>query len=1040
MTSTATAPSPTAAASAAETRRWGGELVEGCWLAAVVVVPLALNARAFDSFQPYKATIMRLLAAIMLAAWAIQSLRIRQFVGSDRLPPRRIGIALLVILAWQVVSTVFSINPAASFSVVGDAQGIVRSTVDAVLFLAVALFLRRPAQLERLVTAIIVTSLPISIYALIQRAGLDPIDFGQRDERVFSTLGNGIFLAGYLAMVMPLTAWSLLEQVAAGWPAKAESARRRRIVLLGVMALFQIAGFVGAQSRGPLLGLLGSLLVFGVGWFRLGRQRQWRRPMGAVLAAGLAFILFINLPLSASTRVAQALGLERFSTALALRNGGDPFRKAHWNAGVDLMTSTKPVVFPTGGSDRWHQLRPWIGYGPETLANVLAQRYIWPGTELRVENRLHNRVLDLWYEHGAVGAVAFLAFFLLIFQYGLSQAGLDAGRLTFVLAPALAVLVAALAWAIGGKTFLGLGIIAGLLAGCVATMILGGPPLLENRDHAGTAGGRILLIVALLAALAGHLVETGFAFVVPATSVLFWLYAGMIVALARGEELRPDALAATPPKLKPGKSLRRQRTAAARVESGDSWKEIGAAAFVPTLILVTLASDFIHVYSVDNVSWVTVLERTLTQIRGTGPSHLLWLLFFPTWVISALAFASQEKSSRRWRSILAVSGAVAVGFAIMVGAQIAAIGPVPRVSDPPALAVAQIPGYIGILLSFLLATLALLLGAARSLDPTGPTIAGRWRPWMGDLLALAAGSALASVVAFREIRGESTSSWGKALLNFGRLDAATAVMDQAIRDVPDSTLYYRELGAAFIARAQASQNYEAFDYYARQAEACLRAGAQIAHGMSTTGADLARLYLPWAAFTTDPERRRALAREGEIYFGQQQCFAPHHPVSWLDSAVLDELIHEPDRADRQLEIAASMMDWRTGYWANAYRDLGVNCSSDDLRQAYAAIVFPLYEKALGRTGDPAEIALLRVGRAALNLKLAHVAEARQECLEAQPSLVPREQWQAEAVLAEAERQSQHPAEARMHLDKALATAPAEKQAILREARNSLDGK
>src|SRR5207253_2269274 len=75
---------------------------------------------------------------------------------------------------------------------------------------------RRREQVERLVTAALVASVPVALYGLIQHLGLDPIDWqlsAAAHERVGSTIGNPIFVGGFMIMVVPLTLARLIEQV-----------------------------------------------------------------------------------------------------------------------------------------------------------------------------------------------------------------------------------------------------------------------------------------------------------------------------------------------------------------------------------------------------------------------------------------------------------------------------------------------------------------------------------------------------------------------------------------------------------------------------------------------------------------------------------------------------------------------------------------------------------------------------------------------------------------------------------------------------------
>jgi hypothetical protein len=111
-------------------------LIEAAWLAAAVVVPLIFHQHAIDGFQPYKATIVRLLAGVIVAAWGIRSCLDRRVVGADRLLPRPLMIALVAFLGAQLVATIFSINPRASFSIGSNSRGIVTALAESASFCA----------------------------------------------------------------------------------------------------------------------------------------------------------------------------------------------------------------------------------------------------------------------------------------------------------------------------------------------------------------------------------------------------------------------------------------------------------------------------------------------------------------------------------------------------------------------------------------------------------------------------------------------------------------------------------------------------------------------------------------------------------------------------------------------------------------------------------------------------------------------------------------------------------------------------------------
>lgn len=74
------------------------------------------------------------------------------------------------------------------------------------LFLLAASALRSHRQMERLVSALIVGSVPVALYGWVQVLMWDPLDWsGGSLSPVHSTAGYSLYLGAYLAMVIPFT-------------------------------------------------------------------------------------------------------------------------------------------------------------------------------------------------------------------------------------------------------------------------------------------------------------------------------------------------------------------------------------------------------------------------------------------------------------------------------------------------------------------------------------------------------------------------------------------------------------------------------------------------------------------------------------------------------------------------------------------------------------------------------------------------------------------------------------------------------------------
>ena len=199
-------------------------IIEAGWLAAAVFTPLYFNVYSSRVFEPDKISMLRNIVLMMLVAWFVKLIegalakRSAGQRGSAALEeaapgwlPRLARVPMVVPIAIYaavyLLSTVVSVVPLTSFF--GSYQRM-QGTITQYTYIALALMIlanmRSRAQLERLITFAIVTSIPVAGYGLMQASGADPLPWaGDVQTRVASTLGNAIFVAAYLIMIVPLT-------------------------------------------------------------------------------------------------------------------------------------------------------------------------------------------------------------------------------------------------------------------------------------------------------------------------------------------------------------------------------------------------------------------------------------------------------------------------------------------------------------------------------------------------------------------------------------------------------------------------------------------------------------------------------------------------------------------------------------------------------------------------------------------------------------------------------------------------------------------
>ncbi len=249
-------------------------LIEAGWLAALVLAPLFFNVYSSRVFEPDKLTMVRSIALVMIGAWAIKWLEERKSgrERTDRVTWRTpLVLPTLILVVVYLVSSILSITPRVSF--MGSyqrLQGTYTTFSYIVIFAMLLLNMRRREQLDRLVTAVVITSLPIAFYGLLQHGdgttSIDPLPWGgDVTSRVASNMGNAIFVAAYLIMAFFLTLGRIIDSFRV---ILTEKESRLSDILRASSDVFiaavQLIAFGFADSRGPLLGWLPGMFIFGL--------------------------------------------------------------------------------------------------------------------------------------------------------------------------------------------------------------------------------------------------------------------------------------------------------------------------------------------------------------------------------------------------------------------------------------------------------------------------------------------------------------------------------------------------------------------------------------------------------------------------------------------------------------------------------------------------------------------------------------------------------------------------------------------------------
>ena len=383
-------------------------IIEACWLAALIVTPLFFNVYSSRVFEPDKISLLRSIALVMLLAYLVKLLdggRLwlpawqdaaasrgqreegsgaqlafgrRQLAGLWK-QPLLLPFALLIVS--YAISTFLSISPSVSWwGSYHRLQGAYTFASYLIIALLTVAHLRRPSQLRRLQHTIIITSLPIAIYGVIQHFGRDPLPWGEDVvTRVAANAGNAIFLAAYLIMAFFLTleravsSFVYLLQNGSQGAGEADESENGPLhgphhSLAGILAggcylfvlIVQLIAIVWTQSRGPWLGLAVGIYIFVLlllTGLRPRNYRAWTATWVGLGASGALLLVLLNTT-GMGTGFRQVPIWGRLATVLDSSTGTGRVRVLIWEGVAELVSPHEPLTFPDGKDDALNPLRP----------------------------------------------------------------------------------------------------------------------------------------------------------------------------------------------------------------------------------------------------------------------------------------------------------------------------------------------------------------------------------------------------------------------------------------------------------------------------------------------------------------------------------------------------------------------------------------------------------------------------------------------------------------------------------------------------------
>ncbi len=422
-------------------------------LASCLVVPLLFTIALQDTFALPKVTALRIIVVVSLLLLAVRlavsGVRKTLLIGP-------LDIAVLAFVLLNVAAFAFSIDPRQSLN--GEYlqyQGLLTILLYVGFFYLARTSLRDERRLRLVFASIAAGGAVVAAYALVQKAGFDPIWSYTPEGRVFSTIGQPNALAAYLVLAIPAAA-SLL-------PRTQSLVRGVLVLAIGMM----VAALAFTLSRGGYAGFVVAASIVAIPLIRSLRLSP-RSVLYGLIACLAAVVVVASL-----VQPVRGTATQVWSRAVSSTDMDDSSVRMH----LDMWAVAAQMALDN----------PVLGTGQETYPELFPRYRDAVLEPSRARDFLPFRPES---PHNVYLAIA-------------SGAGF----------PALAAYVA---------------VIAGFFY------------LVVRALKAARSEWRRMALVALLAAVAGHLVTDAFMTAEVTSSWLFWILMGVGLGVAGVSQRKRD--------------------------------------------------------------------------------------------------------------------------------------------------------------------------------------------------------------------------------------------------------------------------------------------------------------------------------------------------------------------------------------------------------------------------------------------------------------------------------------------------------------------
>lgn len=348
------------------------------WILALCSIGLATPLVVIPSIN-YTHVFGKSLFLFFLVALAFPAYLYLVLGGAHRPRPSPLLLGLILVFVAYLITTMLAQEPAlAWWSYPARMTGLWALCHYGLFFLLLSVF-SDPVIWRRLIIISVAVSLLVALLAIQDNLDLNLATTGNR-TRSGASLHNPAFMGTYLLFNVFFVVW--LAEDASRW--------KTRLILLAIFTVLAVA-LILAGTRGPVLGLVTGLVVYGVLRLYLAEVGIWRLTMMLATFLGLLVAVWY---LRGWTGLDEIPSLQRLIDT-SLDSPSIQSRIYTWNLA-------------------WRGFRehPWFGWGPEHF--LVIYNYFYDPSQLslhltyRWSDRAHNQPLEVLANLGLVGLSCYL--------------------------------------------------------------------------------------------------------------------------------------------------------------------------------------------------------------------------------------------------------------------------------------------------------------------------------------------------------------------------------------------------------------------------------------------------------------------------------------------------------------------------------------------------------------------------------------------------------------------------------------------------------